>query len=268
VPEIPDLEAIRRNLIPKVVGFPIIEAQTLRSKRVYPSSEAWLAGLEGKRVSSLSRRGKFTLFHLEDDGALIAHMMLHGEMDWVPSAEATEKATIALLRFPSGNDLRFLDRSGWMRLTYVSPGQLSSVPELNELGPDPFDAPGTPDYLRQILSRFPGTAKYALMDQKLVSGVGNAFSDEILFCARILPTRKANDLNEQETDLLSRCIPETLRWAIEESCRGMGESIRGEIRTYLRVHGKEGKPCPRCQGTVRRIVLEGRGSYFCPGCQK
>ncbi|MCX5976252.1 MAG: hypothetical protein NTV33_05360 [Coprothermobacterota bacterium] len=267
MPELPDLEAILHNLIPKVTGHRIEAAQVFRPKRVFPTGEAFVAGLVGETVGEVQRQGKFTLFLLPDGGTLSIHLMLHGEMDWVPSSQAPEKATVATLRFSGDQELRFLDRAGWMRLTYHPAGGIQDCPELRLLGPDPLEAAFTPLYLQQILQSYPGTVKFALMEQRLVNGIGNAFSDEILFCARLHPTRKSRDLNAQEQDLLAKCIPDTLRWAIVQSIQGMGAGIRGEVRSYLRVHGKDGQPCTRCPGRIARLELEGRGTYFCPRCQ-
>jgi len=267
MPELPDLEAILHNLIPKVEGNRIEAAQVFRPKRVFPSSEAFIAGLPGEKVETVQRQGKFILFHLASGATLSIHLMLHGELDWVSSSLDPEKATVAALRFEGGQELRFLDRAGWMRLTYLPPGGLQDCAELHQLGPDPLEGAFTPLYLEQMLQRFPGTIKFALMEQRLVNGIGNAFSDEILFCARLHPTRKSRDLNAQEKDLLAKCIADTLRWATAQSIQGMGTGIRGEIRSYLRVHGKDGQPCPRCPGRIARFELEGRGTYFCPRCQ-
>ncbi|MCX5970932.1 MAG: hypothetical protein NTV14_05440 [Coprothermobacterota bacterium] len=267
MPELPDLEAILHNLIPKVKGNCIEAVQVFRPKRVFPTSEEFVAGLVGEVVGEVQRQGKFTLFLLAGGATLSIHLMLHGEMDWVSSSQAPEKSTVAALRFKGDQELRFLDRAGWMRLTYLPPGGLQNYAELRSLGPDPLEAAFTSSYLQKMLQSYPGTVKFVLMEQRLVNGIGNAFSDEILFCARLLPTRKSRDLNAQERDLLAKCIPDTLRWATAQSIQGMSAGIRGEVRSYLRVHGKGGQPCPRCPGKIIRFELEGRGAYFCPRCQ-
>lgn len=267
MPELPDLEAILHNLIPKVTGHRIEAAQVFRPKRVFPTGETFVAGLVGETVGEVQRQGKFTLFLLAGGGTLSIHLMLHGEMDWVPSSQAPEKDTVAALRFSGDQELRLLDRTGWMRLTYLPPGGLQDFAELHQLGPDPLEAAFTPLYLQKMLHSYSGTVKFALMEQRLVNGIGNAFSDEILFCARLHPTRKSRDLNAQERDLLAKCILDTLRWATAQSIQGMGTGIRGEVRSYLRVHGKDGQLCPRCPGKITRLELEGRGTYFCPRCQ-
>ncbi|MGB9553704.1 MAG: Fpg/Nei family DNA glycosylase, partial [bacterium] len=173
-----------------------------------------------------------------------------------------------VLSFKEGEELHLIDQRGWMKLYFVPPGELGESKELKELGLEPFDSSFTPEYLREVLQKFRGTVKFALMEQKFLAGIGNAYSDEILFCAKIAPSRPAKELSEREKDLLFKCILDTLRWGIEETQKRMQNGVRGEIREFLNVHGKEGEPCPRCGTKILRIEIEGRGTYFCPRCQK
>lgn len=268
MPELPDLEVIKDNLQQVALKRKIEQVEILRPTIAKPSAEAIKSSLLGEDLVDVNRRGKYTILHLRTAGALLVHLMLLGEMDWCPQDRPLEKWTCAFLRFEGGYDLRFLDQRGWMKLYLVPPGKLASVKELKGLGPEPFDPDFTAEYLHAMLLRFPATIKYALMEQKLIAGIGNAYSDEILFCARILPSRLASSLSDRESDLLYKCILDTLRWGTEEARKRMGNSVRGEIREFLRVHGKAGQKCQRCSGHVVRIEIEGRGAYFCPNCQK
>ncbi len=268
MPELPDLEVVKDNLQKLTLKRRIEEVEILRPAIAKPSADIIKNSLPGENIVDVSRRGKYTILHLRNVGALLVHLMLLGEMDWCPADRPLEKWTCAFLRFEEGYDLRFLDQRGWMKLYLVPAGQLAIAKEIKGLGLEPFDPDFTPGCLRSILLRFPATVKYALMEQKLLAGIGNAYSDEILFCARVLPSRAAQSLTDREVDLLYKCILDTLRWGTEEARKRMGDSVRGEIRDFLRVHGKAGQKCQRCSGRVVRIEIEGRGAYFCPNCQK
>jgi formamidopyrimidine-DNA glycosylase len=268
MPELPDLEVIKSNLEKRIKGFEVKSLKLLKKSVGKPSPEIVEEALKGDRISSVSRRGKYTLLHLESGATLLIHLMLEGEMDLKPSGSPAEKGTCAVLSFKEGQELHFMDKRGWMKLYFVPPGELEKSKELGELGPEPFHPSFTPEYLGEALKKFKGTVKFALIEQRLLAGIGNAYSDEILFCAKIAPSRPARELSEREKDLLFKCIQDTLRWGTEETRKRMGDGIRGEIREFLNVHGKEGEPCPRCGTKILRIEIEGRGTYFCPRCQK
>lgn len=266
MPELPDLEVIKENLLPKVRGQLISHVKVFKPSSAKPSAEAVESGLRGNIVKSVERKGKFTILGLKDKRTLLIHLMLHGEMDWASTNAPEQHRIVASLGF-GDSELRIIDASGWAKLFLVPAGGLGSFSLLSELGPDPFDSEFTSGYLKQMLRSFSGSVKFALMEQKAVAGIGNAYSDEILFCAKIRPTRKATALSEADRDRLYKCIRETLRWGIAEAKARMPTGIRGEIREFLHVHGKEGQPCFRCEGIVQRITIEGRGAYYCPRCQ-
>ena len=266
MPELPDLEVIKENLLPKVRGQLISHVTVFKPSSAKPSAEAVESGLRGNIVKNVERKGKFTILRLKDKRSLLIHLMLHGQMDWASTNTPEQHRIVASLGF-GDSELRIIDASGWAKLFLVPPGELDSFSLLSGLGPDPFDPGFTSDYLKRLLANFPGSVKFALMEQKALAGIGNAYSDEILFCAKIRPTRKATALSEADRDRLYKCIRETLRWGIVEAKARMPTGIRGEIREFLHVHGKEGQPCSRCEGIVGRFTIEGRGAYYCPRCQ-
>jgi len=268
MPELPDLEVIKENLYKKVTNKEITELKLLKPSVAQPDPKTLQENLPGKKVTNVDRRGKYLILGLSDQSSLLIHLMLEGQLDYQPSSAPLEKGTCALLLFCDGFRVSFIDERGWMKLRRIPPGELSQTKELSALGPEPFDPQFTPEYLKEILTKFRGTIKHALMEQGNLAGIGNAYADEILFCAHINPARKSRDLTERERDLLYHCIKKTLCWGIEETRKRIGDSVHGEIREFLRVHRKEGIPCPRCKELIRRVDIEGRGTYFCPSCQK
>lgn len=268
MPELPDLEVVKSNLEKRILGFEVADLKFLKRSVGKPSPELVEEALKGEKVSAIARRGKYTVLHFESGAALLIHLMLEGELDLKPAGAPVEKGTCAVLSFKEGQEIHFIDQRGWMKLYFIPPGELEKTKELKELGPEPFDPAFTLEYLSEVLQKFRGTVKFALMEQKFLVGIGNAYSDEILFCARISPSRPARELSEREKDFLYKCILDTLRWGTEEARKRMGDGVRGEIREFLNVHGKEGEPCPRCGTKIVRIEIEGRGTYFCPRCQK
>jgi len=268
MPELPDLEVVKSNLEKKILNCEVAGLRLLKKSVGKPSPDLLQEALKGEKVSSVGRRGKYTVIHFSSGAALLIHLMLEGELDLKVEKTTPEKGTCAVLSFSDGQEIHFIDQRGWMKLYFIPPGELKTTKELKELGPEPYDPGFTPDYLSEMLQKFRGTVKFALMEQKLLAGIGNAYSDEILFCAKIRPSRPAGELSEREKDLLYKCILDTLRWGTEEAKKRMGDSVRGEIREFLNVHGKEKAPCSRCGTSIQRIEIEGRGTYFCPRCQK
>lgn len=268
MPELPDLEVIKENLNKKILGFEVREVTFLKKSSGKPSPEVIQEGLIGERLILIGRRGKFLKFGFQNGSLLLAHLMLEGQLEIKSAGETREKGTCACIDFKEGKSLHFIDPRGWTKLFFYPPQQALEPEELSNLGPEPLTPEFTPEYFREGIGKFRGTVKMALMDQEFISGIGNAYSDEILFSAKISPLKPAKELTEREKDLLLKCIRETLLWGIEETKTRIGEGVRGEIREFMRVHRKEGEPCPRCGTKIQRIEVEGRGTYFCPRCQK
>ncbi|MCR4428498.1 MAG: DNA-formamidopyrimidine glycosylase [Caldiserica bacterium] len=268
MPELPDLEVIKENLRKKILGFEVKGVHFLKKSSGKPSPEVIQEGLIGEKLVLVDRRGKFLKFGFKKGSLLLAHLMLEGQLEIKSSGEAPEKGTCAVIDFKEGNGLHFIDPRGWTKLFFYPAGKSGEPEELANLGPEPLSPEFTPEYFREGLRKLRGTLKMALMEQEFISGIGNAYSDEILFKAKISPLKPAKDLTEREKDLLFKCIKETLLWGIEETKTRMGEEVRGEIREFLQVHRKEGQACPRCGTKIQRIEVEGRGTYFCPRCQR
>jgi len=256
MPELPEVETMVRGLRPHVVGKAITAVEV---------SDAKLACLRSAlsvpaRVQSLDRRGKHVLFDL-GDRVLVIHPRMSGRLLWGKRKPGRVRLS---LRFREGA-VHFVDPR---RL-----GTVEVVPEFSHvLGPEPLgDLSWLPAGLRS--SRMP--VKLWLMDQKKIAGIGNIYASEILFRAGVDPRRAAGSLSRRETKRLEQAIPAILDEAIAccgtTLADGLYRGANGEIGAFsgeLSVYGREREPCLRCEAQIERIVLGGRGTYFCPGCQR
>jgi formamidopyrimidine-DNA glycosylase len=266
VPELPEVETIKNELLPHVLGRTITDASIFWDRMVRkPSAAEFQARLIGRRITGLARRGKYLFFHLDDGTVLVMHMKMTGSLLVNP---AEDRFTRAIIRLDSGAALHFWDprKFGAMWL------EESEDAVASQLGPEPLDADFTPQVLARLLHGRKAPIKPVLIDQSIIAGIGNMYADEALFEARIHPLKPAGDLSPDEVERLFRAIRKVLRKAL----RGKGASVRNYIRpdgTPGRAHDEfnvahgTGKVCPYCGGPIVRIVVRGRGTYICPRCQ-
>jgi formamidopyrimidine-DNA glycosylase len=267
MPELPEVETIKNELSPWVVGQSFTQVTILDSKLVCgDSAEGVQRGLIGQAVESLERRGKYLIFHLSNDRSLIMHLRMTGSLLLNP--KQVDRYARAVFHLSNGHRLVFRDRRrlGLIRLV----DDADTV--VRKLGPEPLDENFTPDILEQRLSRHHTPIKAALLDQCIVAGIGNMYADEALFAARINPLRKADDLSPMEVQTLHNCIRRVLGAAIGSKGASVDTYVRpeGELGTAhfdFKVAHRGGEPCPLCGSTIERCVVQNRGSYFCSSCQ-
>ena len=267
MPELPEVETIKEELSPWVVGQSFTKVTILDAKVVCGCFlKEVRRGLIGQKIKSLQRRGKYLIFNLSNGRSLIIHLRMTGSLLLNPSEVGCYAR--AVFQFCNGQRLVFRDRR---RL-----GKMWLVDDANtvvcKLGPEPLDESFTPDILAQRLSRHHISIKAALLDQCIVAGIGNMYADEALFAARIHPLRKTDDLSPKEVRMLHNSIRRILREAIGNKGASVDTYIRpeGELGTAhfdFKVAHKGGEPCPICSSTVERIPVQNRGTYFCPRCQ-
>jgi formamidopyrimidine-DNA glycosylase len=267
MPELPEVETIKNELAPWVVGQKFTEVTILDTRLVYGVSvEEVRGGLIGQKVKSLERRGKYLIFHLSNGKSLIIHLRMTGVLLLNP--KGVERYTRAVFHLSSGHRLVFSDRRRLGLIWLVD--DANTV--VGKLGSEPLDERFTPDILGQRLSRHHIPIKAALLDQRIVAGIGNMYADEALFASRIHPLRKADELSAKEVLTLHHCIRRVLGVAI--GCKGASvdtyirpEGELGTAHSDFKVAHKKGEPCPICGSTIERYVVQNRGSYFCPRCQ-
>jgi len=267
MPELPEVETIKNELGPRVVGQSFAQVDIFDVRLVCGgSAEEVRRGLIGQKIESLRRRGKYLIFNLSNGRSLIIHLRMTGSL--LLNSEGVDRYARAVFHFSSGHRLVFSDRRR-LGLVWLVDDAKAVV---GKLGPEPLNENFTPDILGQRLSRHHIPIKAALLDQCIVAGIGNMYTDEALFAARIHPLRKADDLSPEEVQTLYQSIRRVLGAAIGSKGASVDTYVRpeGELGTAhfdFKVAHRGGEPCPVCGGTIERCVVQNRGSYFCPCCQ-
>ncbi len=267
MPELPDLEIIREVLAPRLAGAEIAAVDVRR-----PLITRDLTGLgnlsgllTGKRFTGVARRGKFLLLALEDGPTIVINPMLAGRLRYGAPLAKDRTRDALVLRLADGAELRYNDPMDMGKI-YVT-DDLNAVPAFAELGPDADDPTLTLDVFRERIKRHPGEIKGTLTNQAFVAGIGNAYADEILWCAQIYPFRRRASLSAAESERLYGCMWTVLEKAIDTLRDRVGERIEMEVRDFLAIHGKTGEPCPRCGGPISEVKRQKRVTNFCRACQ-
>ena len=271
MPELPEVETIKEDLRGHVVDSKIERARVLDSSLVErPSAEEFVSRLEGVSITGVRRRAKHLIVELDSEDSLVFQLKIGGQLLLVPPAQEPETALMLVLDLDGDRRLFLRDETGFTRARLLGADELEE--RLSSLGPEPLEREFDAGYLQRAIGSRRAQIKPLLLDQKVVSGVGNIYADEILYDARLHPRRKANTLSEDEWLALHTAIRSNLAAGIEHR----GTTVRlyrdvldrpGEHQNYLRVFEKHGRPCPGCEGEIVREKVSGRPTHFCPGCQ-
>jgi formamidopyrimidine-DNA glycosylase len=271
MPELPEVETIKEDLRGLVVGSTIERAEVLDSSLVeQPSTEEFVRRLGGAGITGARRRAKHLIMELDTGDSLVFQLKIGGQLLLVPPVEEPETALMLILYLDGERRLFLRDETGFTRARLLDAGKFEE--RLSSLGPEPLEEGFQADYLPRKIGSRRAQIKPLLLDQRVVSGIGNIYVDEILYDARLHPRRKANTLSEGEWEALYDAIRANLAAGVEHR----GTTVRlfrdvldrpGEHQNYLRVFEKQGQPCPGCEGQVVREKVSGRPSHFCPECQ-
>lgn len=274
MPELPEVETIKRIVAPQIIGSMIQKVEVLNEQIIAnPAAEQFSESLSGQRFSGMDRRGKFLIFRLESGDKLFLHLRMTGQLLVTPKDYPAEKHTHLVLHLDNETQLRYIDVRRFGRFWYIGKEESENVTGIDKLGIEPFDERLTAGYLKSRLSRKKKPVKEMLLDQSIVAGIGNIYSDEILYLCGIHPETKCSELTDNDWEKLSRTIPEELSLAIKENEMSAEEYLAGKGKEYrntpfLKAYGHEGMPCPACGGIFKRITVGGRSSCYCPECQK
>ncbi|HEU0115258.1 MAG TPA: DNA-formamidopyrimidine glycosylase, partial [Thermomicrobiales bacterium] len=229
------------------------------------------ARLVGSTIERVGRRGKYLLLELDDGTTIEAHLRMTGQLVVRPAGSPPLRFEHLAIVLDDGQEIRFADQRKFGRVRHLPGGAADRLDA--RLGPEPLSPAFTATRLGVALARRTGKIKSVLLDQRLVAGLGNIYVDEALFRARIHPERAAKSLSDEEIRRLHRAIRAVLRDAIDR--RGTSFSsyrdargASGDNQRFLDVYGRAGDRCPRCGGEIARIVVGGRGTHFCPTCQR
>jgi len=275
VPELPEVETIRRQLAGRVAGRTIVDAQVLDAKWCSPRDpDAVEDDLRGARVERLRRRGKYLIADLDDDRFLVMHLRMTGNLLWV--AERDDEPGRPHLRvrivLDDGHRLLFTDQRRFGTGIVVDGAQALDTYLSERLGPEPLDPDFTPDVLGRAARGRRAPVKAFLLDQRRVAGIGNIYADEALFRAGIHPLKPAGRLRRADFERLHAGIVATLAAGIARQGASIDDyrdsnGDRGSMQDEFLIHRREGLPCPRCGRPVTKLVAAGRGTYVCRHCQ-
>lgn len=272
MPELPEVETLITSLWPKVKGLEISRIRVLCRRILKNENFSFLKKLIGKKIVGLRRRGKMILIDSEGGVSLIVHLKMTGQLIFHSSAEPLDKHTHLIIFFKGqSQELRYRDVRKFGFISWARTSDVDSAHELSSLGPEPLeiDFPG----FRRLFQGRTARLKSLLLNQNFLAGIGNIYSDEILFKAKLHPLTPASCLEKNELRLLWKAMRDVLKTAI----RYKGSSIRdftdaegekGNFQNRHRVYGRESLPCIICGAAVERLRLGGRSSFFCPSCQK
>jgi formamidopyrimidine-DNA glycosylase len=283
MPELPEVETVRRGLLPVMEGRVILRASVNRPDLRWPFPPRMAERLTGARVTALRRRSKYILADLSTGESLLIHLGMSGRMlisgamvgEFHHDHPAPEKHDHVVLEMEGGARVTFNDARRFGAMDLMETASAEAHPLLSALGPEPLGNAFSEPYLVGRLAGKGTPIKAALLDQHVVAGLGNIYVCETLYRARLHPARRAGDLTREQAAALVPIIREVLAEAIEAG----GSSLRdyrqadGELGYFqhsFQVYGREGEPCttPGCGSTVARIVQSGRSSFFCPTCQR
>jgi formamidopyrimidine-DNA glycosylase len=274
MPELPEVETIRRQLEPRLVGRTLVDMEVRDPRWCAPAPSAEAAdAVRGRAVEGLDRRGKYLVLELEDEVFLVMHLRMTGNLLLVPGDRPAERPYLrARLTLDSGDRLLFCDARRFGTGEVLLGSEARDAYFASRLGLEPLSADFTVDGLRALTAGRRAPAKAFLLTQERIAGVGNIYADEALFRARIHPLRPAGSLRRVQVAELQRAVVESLEAGID--ARGAtiddfrdADGARGSFQDRFLVHRRAGEPCPRCGTRIRKITAAGRGTYVCERCQ-
>lgn len=275
MPELPEVETVRRGLDPLIVERRIDEVilGRLRTVRRYEHPQVFVDELLGAQIIRTERIGKYLLLRLHDERALVVHLRMSGQLLWVPSgvAKPIRMHTHVQLRFDSGAELRFVDPRTFGEMFVVD----AALSTLGHLGPDALDAVATPTEFAVRLGSRRAALKSVLLDQSVIAGVGSIYADELCFRARVRPGRATDSLRRVDIARVHAAMKEVLAEAVVAGGSTLGDGqyvgVDGRPGTFadrFRVHARAGAPCGECGTAIRTGTVGQRSAYWCPRCQR
>ncbi|MFZ5942812.1 MAG: DNA-formamidopyrimidine glycosylase [Bacillota bacterium] len=270
MPEIPEMEVYKKQLSETVVHKKIKEITINREKSINVNPEIFVDLVNEQLIVFVSRRAKHIILTLGNGYYLVGHLMLGGRIYFAQSGEKIGTRGSVIFKFLDGNSLYFINlRLGWLHV--LTEGEMDGL--FAKLGPEPLSQYFTLDWFREKLAQRKGAIKPLLTDQEFIAGIGNCYSDEILFAAGIMPGRKANELNMDEVNRLYKAIPDILNEAITnggymDKPFYRNDKLTGGYNNLLRVYDRAGQRCLNCQDTIILTSISGKKSFYCPTCQK
>ncbi|MFC6315252.1 DNA-formamidopyrimidine glycosylase [Lapidilactobacillus achengensis] len=272
MPELPEVETVRRSLIALIQSKQIKTVTVLYPKIVTNDQPIFVDTLIGRRVETIQRRGKYLLFRFDHDLTMVSHLRMEGKYFLEPTSAPANKHVHVVFTFTDGTSLQYQDVRKFGRMTLVRTGTEEQLSGIKALGPEPLGPDFTVAGFYAGLQKHHKALKPTLLDQHVVTGLGNIYVDEVLWLSRLNPLLPADQVTLTQAQTLHDQIIAELNQAVTAG----GTSIRsyvdanghqGHFQFALHVYGHEDDPCPRCQTPIKKIKVGGRGTHFCPQCQ-
>ena len=269
MPELPEVETVKNELLPHVIGRRITGVTLLWEGIVKePSAKEFRSSLVGQTITGITRRGKYLPFSLSGGDSLIIHLKMTGSLLIGRDSSEPPKYTRAIIHLDKDTNIFFRDprKFGAMRLVKDK----DSI--IGKLGPEPLEAAFTPQILAQLLAKRTAPMKALLCEQNLIAGIGSMYADEALFATGIHPLRSGKSLSQEEIECLHNAIRKILWSAIGNKGASVDtyfrpDGTKGTAHFEFKVAHRGGKPCYNCGTPIERLAIRNRGSYFCPKCQ-
>ena len=274
MPELPEVETVKRGLNQLVKGAVIRRVDVLYAKMIQNVAVAdFKRRLQNQRILRIDRRGKYLLFRLSHRLTLVSHLRMEGKYMVHRTGEPIGKHDYVIFHLADGRELRYNDTRKFGRMWLIKNGEEKTVSGLGTLGPEPTAHDLTFAYIKRIMNKSRGQIKPFLLNQRHIAGLGNIYTDEVLWMSQIHPQQQTNLISDTQIKRLRRNIIHEIQAAI----RGHGTTVftyknafgqSGSFQHHLHVYHRTGQPCDRCGTPIKKIKVAQRGTHFCPHCQK
>ncbi len=270
MPELPEVETIRKELDKELPGLEIKGILCDDARLLEPTPEEVREAVVGEEFKKVERRAKLLIFRLSNSKNLLCHLRMSGRLLLRDKSDPEDKYVFVVFRLSEGKELRFANarRFGYIRLA----DEKAVEGAVSKYGPEPF-RDLTFEKFKEIVLGSKAAIKNLLMDQKKIAGVGNIYANDALFLAQVHPKKRANSLTESQIETLYSSLEKVLKEGLDTG--GASDQWyrdaygrKGRYQQHFKVYGKAGEECPRCDGRIRKIRVGGRGTFFCPNCQK
>lgn len=273
MPEMPEVETIRRQLAEKIIGCMITDV-TISLPRLFkwPTANEVKAYLIHQTITAIKRRGKYLLLTLSNERVLVIHLRMTGRLLYQVKNQKHDPYTRIVFHLDNDKELLYADTRTLGTLYVMSEAELTNITGLTSMGPEPLTPEFTLDYFQTLLAKRHGKIKALLLNQQAIGGLGNIYADECLAVAGIDPERPASDLVPIEVGKLHAAVNRVIKEGIEDGGTTFrdyknSEGASGTHQHRLWVYGRTGQPCRRCGELILKKIVAGRGSHYCPNCQ-
>ncbi|MEJ6400499.1 DNA-formamidopyrimidine glycosylase [Nicoliella lavandulae] len=273
MPELPEVETVRIGLTELVQGATINNVDVIYPKMINVSSAQFIDALTGSTIEKIDRRGKYLLFRLNNGYTVVSHLRMEGKYDVEKDGTKPDKHTHIIWHLTDGRELRYNDSRKFGRMYLIKNGQENTLSGIGTIGPEPTSDQLTFEYMKRIMNKSRGKIKPFLLNQDHIAGLGNIYTDEVLWMSKIHPEQITNLITDDQIRELRQNIIDEIAAAI----KGHGTTVHsysnafgeaGQFQSQLHVYGKKGQPCERCGTPIEKIKVAQRGTSFCPNCQR